>query len=144
MSTVVLQCTSAMTSDPCGLCGRPTRCAAGTQLTLAEGAGPVCADCGRRQAPSLVALVHLARAAERVGRMGRHSVFPSMTALLDALSAETLAVPRSRRRWVGGAVAVGVVSTFIVAFALRSGGTRPEPSTRPVVSAPSHPFMKKA
>lgn len=83
MSTVVLRCTSAITSDPCGLCGRPTRCAAGTQLALAEGTGPVCADCARKQAPSLAALVHLARAAERVGRMGRHTVFPSMTALLE-------------------------------------------------------------
>jgi hypothetical protein len=48
---------------------------------------PVCQDCGRKHAPSLAALVGLANAAERVGRMGRHTVFPPLTALLDLASA---------------------------------------------------------
>jgi hypothetical protein len=48
---------------------------------------PVCQNCGRKHAPSLAALVGLADAAERVGRMGRHTVFPPLTALLDLASA---------------------------------------------------------
>ncbi len=38
-------------------------------------------------APSLAALVNLADAATRIGRIGRHSVFPPLTALLDLASA---------------------------------------------------------
>ena len=42
--------------------------------------------------PSLAALIHLADAAERVGRIGRHTVFPPMTALLElARAAENYA-----------------------------------------------------
>ena len=43
----------------------------------------VCDDCGRKHAPSLSALVDLAKVAERVGRIGRHTLVPPMTALLD-------------------------------------------------------------
>jgi aryl-alcohol dehydrogenase-like predicted oxidoreductase len=46
----------------------------------------------RKGAPSLAALVKLADAAERVGRIGRHTVFPPMTALLElARAAENYA-----------------------------------------------------
>jgi hypothetical protein len=59
-------------------------------LCVADSSDPVCKDCGRKHAPSLAALVHLATEAERVARIGRHTVFPPLTALLDlARAAET-------------------------------------------------------
>jgi hypothetical protein len=59
----------------------------GNQLFLAESDEPVCASCGGKHAPELAALLHLASAAERIGRMGRNSIFPPLTALLDLASA---------------------------------------------------------
>ena len=56
----------------------------------------MCAACGRKHAPDLAALVNLASAAERVGRMERNSVFPPLTALLDLASA---AERYSTARW---------------------------------------------
>ena len=38
--------------------------------------------CGRKHAPSLVALLDLAHVAERVGRIGRHTLVPPLDALL--------------------------------------------------------------
>jgi hypothetical protein len=87
MGQLILRCKPTATNDPCGICGQPTTAPAGTQLVLAGGQEPVCIDCGRKHAPSLAALVNLADAAERVGRMGRHSVFPPLTALLDLATA---------------------------------------------------------
>jgi hypothetical protein len=55
----------------------------GTQLVLADTQEPVCQECGRHHAPALAALLDLAIEAERVGRIGRHTVFPPYTALLD-------------------------------------------------------------
>jgi hypothetical protein len=80
---LMLQWKPSATNGPCGGCGRPTSAPPGTQLVLAEGREPVCPDCGRRHAPSLEALVQLANEAQRVGRIGRHTVFPPYTALLD-------------------------------------------------------------
>jgi hypothetical protein len=70
-------------------------------LFLAEGPDPVCPECGHLHAAPLAALVRLARAAERVGRIGRHTVFPPLTVLLDlARAAEnfTQATPPRPRR----------------------------------------------
>jgi hypothetical protein len=52
-------------------------------LCLAESQDCVCRRCGKQHAPSLTALLDLAGAAERVGRIGRHTVFPPLGALLD-------------------------------------------------------------
>jgi hypothetical protein len=82
----------------CGLCGRPVA-TVGPHLALADGSAPVCRDCGRMHAPALAALMQLADAAERVGRIGRHSVFPPMSALLElarAADAYTHASPPCR------------------------------------------------
>jgi hypothetical protein len=87
MSQLILQTRDSCTEEPCGLCGRPAQAPAGTQLVVAESGALVCRDCGQRLAPSLAALVNLADAAERVGRIGRHTVFPPLTALLDLASA---------------------------------------------------------
>jgi hypothetical protein len=83
MPQLLLQWKPTATSGPCAACGRPAQAPIGTQLVLADTFEPVCQDCGRQHAPSLVALVQLANEAERVGRIGRHTVFPPYTALLD-------------------------------------------------------------
>jgi hypothetical protein len=61
--------------------------AAGHQFRTKDNLDPVCSECAGKHAPSLAALVDLARTAERVTRMGRHSVFPPLSALLDLASA---------------------------------------------------------
>src|SRR5262249_825914 len=94
MSQLLLRCCSQEASGPCGLCGDPTTLPPGTQLIHAANQAPVCAACGRRHAPPLAALAHLAGEAARVGRIGRHSVFPPYTALLDlARAADRFATP---------------------------------------------------
>jgi hypothetical protein len=83
MTQIVLRSQAAADEEPCGFCGRPT----GSQLVVAETAAPVCPECGRRHAPELTALLDLADTARRIGRIGRHSVFPPLGALLDLASA---------------------------------------------------------
>jgi hypothetical protein len=83
MNELVLQLSSFAVKEECGLCGQRAVWPAGPRPVLAERGDAVCRDCGKRHAPSLVALVDLARAAERVGRIGRHTVCPPLTALLD-------------------------------------------------------------
>ena len=87
MTQLLLQCNADATNEPCGLCSQPMTAPAGTRLVVAAMAAPVCDECGRKHAPALLALVALADAATRIGRIGRHSVFPPLTALLDLASA---------------------------------------------------------
>jgi hypothetical protein len=87
MMQVVLEYKPEATNEPCGLCGQPASAPAGMQLFLVGSTVPLCPECGRKHAPSLAALVHLADAATRIGRIGRHSVFPPLTALLDLANA---------------------------------------------------------
>jgi hypothetical protein len=67
----------------CGLCAKPVVPVAGPHLCLDDGRDVVCRDCGRRHAPALAALLDLALVAERVGRIGRHTLVPPLDALLD-------------------------------------------------------------
>jgi hypothetical protein len=97
MTHLLLQCKADATNDPCVLCGQPALVSAGTRLVLAETAAPVCQECGRKHAPELAALVSLADAATRIGRMERYSVFPPFTALLDLASAAEKYVQTSLR-----------------------------------------------
>ena len=98
MMQVVLEYKSEATNEPCGLCGQVASAPAGMQFLLAGSSVPVCQECARTHAPSLAALVHLADAATRIGRIGRHSVFPPLTALLDlANAAEKYAQTASSR-----------------------------------------------
>jgi hypothetical protein len=83
MTQLIVQYNPDARSGSCGLCGEPTSLPAGSQILVAESEQPVCPGCGKRHAPSLVALVQLANEAERVGRISRHTVFPPYTALLD-------------------------------------------------------------
>jgi hypothetical protein len=82
-----LEYRAEMNNEPCGLCGQAMSAPAGTQLVLAGSTAPICLDCGRKHAASLAALVNLAEAATRIGRINRHSVFPPLTALLDLANA---------------------------------------------------------
>jgi hypothetical protein len=97
MTQLLLQCKADAINDPCGLCGQPATASAGMRLVLAPTAAPVCQDCGRKHAPALAALVNLADAATRIGRIERHSVFPPLTALLDLASAAEKYVQTSLR-----------------------------------------------
>jgi hypothetical protein len=83
MTQLLLQLSPAATVGPCALCGQPTDLPAGLQVVVAEGRQPVCRACGKRHAAPLAALVQLADEAARVGRIGRHTIFPPYTALLD-------------------------------------------------------------
>lgn len=92
MTTLALQFNPDVFQGPCGLCERPTSLAAGPQLVLAGKECPVCLACGRQAAPALAALVGLASAAERVGRINRHTVTPPLPALMElARAAESYA-----------------------------------------------------
>jgi hypothetical protein len=71
----------------CGLCGGRMAEAAGPRLSLAETSAVVCRDCGKKHAPSLVALLDLARVAERVGKIGRHTLVPPLTVMIDLVQA---------------------------------------------------------
>jgi hypothetical protein len=98
MANLVIQLHGNATHDPCALCGRHTLSGGRPQLVLADTLDVVCRDCGRKHDPSLSSLVDLACAAERVGRIGRHTVIPPMTALLDlAHAAEAYSHARPAR-----------------------------------------------
>jgi hypothetical protein len=82
MTQLLMQVSAVAASGPCALCGQPAGHSAGLQLIDPDGR-PVCQGCGKRHAPPLAALLQLADEAARVGRIGRHTVFPPYTALLD-------------------------------------------------------------
>jgi hypothetical protein len=82
MTPLLLQMSPNGLVGPCALCGRQACLPAGLQL-IASAGQPVCLSCARKHAAALVALVQLADEAARVGRIGRHTVFPPYTALLD-------------------------------------------------------------
>jgi len=48
---------------------------------------PMCRACGKKWAPSMIALLDLAHTAERVGRSCRHLLTPPMESLLDLAQA---------------------------------------------------------
>jgi hypothetical protein len=83
MTHLVIQLDPEGTPGTCALCGRDASAPGQPRLSLAETRLPVCRDCGKQHAPSLASLLDLASAAERVGRIGRHTVVPPLTALLD-------------------------------------------------------------
>jgi len=82
-----LRCQTSVAADLCALCGGLLSKAPDNQLVREDTGEPVCPDCGRNHAPALAALVQLANTAQRVTRIGRHSVFPPLAALLDLASA---------------------------------------------------------
>ena len=87
MADLTIQLNPGACSDTCGLCGHKAIQAAGPRLCLGEGPDTVCRDCARQHAPALVALLDLARVAERVGRVGRHTLSPPLEAMLRLMGA---------------------------------------------------------
>jgi hypothetical protein len=87
MIQLLMRYSPNVVSEPCALCGQTTTIPAGTQLVLADTQQPVCDSCGKRHDPALAALVALADEAERVGKIGRHTVVPPYTALLNLAQA---------------------------------------------------------
>jgi len=83
MTQIVIQFDSGIESDSCALCGGPAGQEEGPRLSHAENLEPICRRCGHAHAPWLVALMDLAVTAERVGRIGRHTLVPPLTSLLD-------------------------------------------------------------
>ena len=87
MAHLTIRLDAPHTPSCCGLCGGSTGTAAGPRLADADSEITVCRTCGKRHAPSLVALLDLARVAERVARIGRHTIVPPMGAILDLVKA---------------------------------------------------------
>jgi hypothetical protein len=83
MTQIVIQFDQAIESESCTICGGPAGQEEGPRLSHADNLEPVCRQCGHAHAPWLVALVDLASTAERVGRIGRHTLVPPLTSLLD-------------------------------------------------------------
>ena len=101
MAHLTIKLDHVAADEICGLCGRPTDSAEGLRLFLEDGPAAVCHACGKQHAPSLVALLDLAQVAERVGRIGRHTLVPPLGALLDlarAAEAYTSAAPARLRQ----------------------------------------------
>jgi hypothetical protein len=99
MATLTITFDPETPTDACGLCGGQATAAGGPRLVMADRVGAVCRQCGRKHAPSLVALLDLAQVAERVGRIGQHTLVPPLDALLDlARAAEDYTHSASGRR----------------------------------------------
>jgi hypothetical protein len=98
MTQIVLHYHPDPFQGPCGLCNRPVCLEEGLQLIQADKRRPVCAACGRQAAPALTALLGVAEAAQRVGKIGQHTLSPPLSALLDlarAAEAYTAATGRT-------------------------------------------------
>jgi hypothetical protein len=67
----------------CPKCGERYDGRGGLRLFADDHERPVCRTCGKKLAPSMVALLDLAHAAERVARSGRRLLTPPMESLLD-------------------------------------------------------------
>jgi len=101
MADLLIHSQRQAANPPCALCGTRVLLGAGPQLVVADSRALVCRACGKKHAPALVALIDLASAAERVGRIKRHTVFPPLASLLDlARAAEDYlhAAPHQGRR----------------------------------------------
>ena len=84
--------------EPCGLCERPVTAGSGPRLCLTDNHNPVCQECASVHSPSLLAILDLVRVADRVGRIGHHTLVPPLGALLDlARAAENYARAAARR-----------------------------------------------
>jgi hypothetical protein len=87
MAPLTIKLGQEIVETTCGLCGTRTPPTPGPCLARADGPSVVCRECGKKHAPGLVALLDLARVAERAGRVGRHTVVPPMTVMMDLVQA---------------------------------------------------------
>jgi hypothetical protein len=67
----------------CPQCGQDHQGRRGLGLFAANHDQPVCRSCGKKGAPTMVALLDLAQTAERVGKTCRVLLTPPMESLLD-------------------------------------------------------------
>lgn len=67
----------------CCRCGQQLHFDPGPRLVRADDHRPVCVRCGEQSSPALAALINLAGSAERVGRIGRHTVIPPYASLIE-------------------------------------------------------------
>ena len=101
MAHLMIQMNAPEAGVGCGLCGGRTAPGGGPRLARADTRAAVCRECGKRHAPSLVALLDLAQVAERVGHVGRHTLVPPIAVMMDLVqAAEDYAelTPRPARR----------------------------------------------
>ena len=83
----------------CPKCGEHYDGRGGLRLFAEDHDRPVCRTCGKKLAPTMVALLDLAHAAERVARSGRRLLTPPMESLLDlARAAENYSCAAPQRR----------------------------------------------
>ncbi len=83
MANLTIHISHQASNSWCCLCEAGLLTGAGPHLVLAETDEPVCRECGKKEAPHLVALVDLAQVAQRVGRMCKHVLVPPMEVLLS-------------------------------------------------------------
>ena len=62
MSDLAIKLNNCATNDPCALCGNRTDPTTGPELFLAHSWALVCWECGRENAPALVALLEASAA----------------------------------------------------------------------------------
>lgn len=67
----------------CPKCGQRYAGCGGLGVFTEDHDEPVCRPCCKKWAPSMMALLDLAQAAERVGKRCRHLLTPPMESLLD-------------------------------------------------------------
>jgi|ERR1035438_9262637 hypothetical protein len=83
----------------CPKCGECYRGRGGLGLFAKDHDQPVCRSCGKKWAPTMVALLDLAHTADRVGKSCRHLLTPPMESLLDlAHAAENYSHTTPKRR----------------------------------------------
>jgi hypothetical protein len=101
MSPLTIKLFQEPVENTCGLCGNQTRSTSGPCLSRADSLAVVCRECGKKHAPGLVALLDLAHVAQRAGKVGRHTVVPPMTVMMDLVKAAEdytySTAPRGRR-----------------------------------------------
>lgn len=85
----------------CPLCDQPGLQKKGPHLFLDDMEEPLCRGCGKRLAPTLLALADLGHVADRVGRQTRHLLTPPMETMLELSRAAenyNCAAPRAQAR----------------------------------------------
>ncbi len=87
MERFTIQVVHETSQTPCPECGQLNLVKKGPRLFPVDSEEPLCRDCAKQLAPSLLALLELAHVAERVGRGFRHMLTPPMEALLDLAQA---------------------------------------------------------
>ncbi len=83
MERFTIRFVSASSHSSCPMCGQGQHGRQGPCVFAEDHDTPLCRPCGKKMVPSMVALLDLALAAEKVGRLCRHLLTPPMASLLD-------------------------------------------------------------